>query len=159
MGGLGQCLRAEKTRSQKNARKWRRIPHVGCTPCWAVFDLKTRSHYRAISGNSRAVREWQSRCPVAADVSYLARRAHYLTNAAPVSAQLAEGRMPLDHLLRTGMDYLAGWLSISGGASEIEHDAWHIANYPSVVSGRNNSHIAWAKLGSGAVVHPNDHSS
>jgi len=29
-GGRGQCLRAGKTRSQKNARKCRRIPSVQC---------------------------------------------------------------------------------------------------------------------------------
>jgi len=33
VGGRGQCLGAEKTRSQKNACKSRRIPHVGCTLC------------------------------------------------------------------------------------------------------------------------------
>jgi len=33
-GKRGQCLGAEKTRSQKNACKSRRLPHVGCTLCW-----------------------------------------------------------------------------------------------------------------------------
>jgi len=33
VGGRGQCLGAEKTRSQKNAPKPRRLPHVGCTLC------------------------------------------------------------------------------------------------------------------------------
>ena len=33
VGGRGQCLGAEKTRSQKNVRKWRRIPPVQCTLC------------------------------------------------------------------------------------------------------------------------------
>ena len=37
VGGRGQGLGAGKTRSQKNARKCRRIPHVRCTLCWAVF--------------------------------------------------------------------------------------------------------------------------
>ena len=32
-GGRGLCLGAEKTRSQKNARKCRRIPSVQCTLC------------------------------------------------------------------------------------------------------------------------------
>ena len=31
VGGRGQCLGAEKTRSQKNAPKSRRLPHVRCT--------------------------------------------------------------------------------------------------------------------------------
>jgi hypothetical protein len=30
----------EKARSQKNARKRRRIPPVGCTLCWHAFDLQ-----------------------------------------------------------------------------------------------------------------------
>jgi transposase len=33
VGGRGQCLGAEKTRSQKNACKSRRLPHVRCTLC------------------------------------------------------------------------------------------------------------------------------
>lgn len=33
--GLGYCLRAGKTRSKKNACKSRRLPHIGCTLCWA----------------------------------------------------------------------------------------------------------------------------
>ena len=33
VGGRGFCLGAEKTRSQKNACKSRRIPHVRCTLC------------------------------------------------------------------------------------------------------------------------------
>jgi len=33
VGGRGQCLGAEKTWSQKNAPKPRRIPHVRCTLC------------------------------------------------------------------------------------------------------------------------------
>ena len=37
VGGRGFCLGAGKTRSQKNARKCRRIPLVGCTLCWAAF--------------------------------------------------------------------------------------------------------------------------
>ena len=41
VGGRGQDLGAGKTRSQKNAPKCRRIPHVRCTPCWAVFDGQT----------------------------------------------------------------------------------------------------------------------
>jgi hypothetical protein len=40
VGGRGQCLRAEKTRSQKNAPKSRRLPHVRCTLCWHAFDLQ-----------------------------------------------------------------------------------------------------------------------
>jgi len=39
VGGRGQCLEAGKTRSQKNACKSRRLPHVRCTLCWAVFRL------------------------------------------------------------------------------------------------------------------------
>jgi len=35
--GRGLCLGAEKTRSQKNARKCRRIPSVQCTLCWLAF--------------------------------------------------------------------------------------------------------------------------
>ena len=35
-GGRGLCLEAGKTRSQKNARKCRRIPSVQCMLCWAV---------------------------------------------------------------------------------------------------------------------------
>jgi hypothetical protein len=31
-GDRGLCLGAEKTQSQKSARKCGRIPHVGCTP-------------------------------------------------------------------------------------------------------------------------------
>ena len=34
-GGRGFCLGAGKTRSEKNARKCRRIPSVQCTLCWA----------------------------------------------------------------------------------------------------------------------------
>lgn len=34
LGGHGQCSEAEKTRSQKKARKRRRIPAVQCTLCW-----------------------------------------------------------------------------------------------------------------------------
>src|SRR3990172_6057190 len=37
----GFCLGAEKARSQKQARKSRRLPPVRCTHCWA-WDLKTR---------------------------------------------------------------------------------------------------------------------
>ena len=37
VGGRGQCLGAGKTRSQKNARKWRRIPPVQCTLCSAAL--------------------------------------------------------------------------------------------------------------------------
>jgi len=37
VGGRGQCLGAGKARSQKNARKCRRIPPVKCTLCWATF--------------------------------------------------------------------------------------------------------------------------
>jgi len=33
VGGRGQCLGAGKTRSEENARKCRRIPHVRCTLC------------------------------------------------------------------------------------------------------------------------------
>jgi len=33
VGGRGFCLGAGKTRSEKNARKCRRIPHVRCTLC------------------------------------------------------------------------------------------------------------------------------
>jgi len=33
----GQTVKAEKTQSQKKAGKPRRLPHVGCTLCWAVF--------------------------------------------------------------------------------------------------------------------------
>jgi len=33
VGGRGQCLGAEKTQSQKNAPKPRRLPHVRCTLC------------------------------------------------------------------------------------------------------------------------------
>jgi hypothetical protein len=36
VGGRGFCLGAEKNRSQKNAPKCRRIPHVRCTRCWAA---------------------------------------------------------------------------------------------------------------------------
>ena len=39
VGGRGQCLGAEKTRSQKNTCKPRRLPHVGCTLCW-VWELE-----------------------------------------------------------------------------------------------------------------------
>ena len=42
VGGRGLCLGAEKTRSQKNACKPRRLPHVRCTLCWAAVDWKTR---------------------------------------------------------------------------------------------------------------------
>ena len=41
-GGRGLCLGAGKTRSQKNARKCRRIPSVQCTLCWLALCLKTR---------------------------------------------------------------------------------------------------------------------
>jgi len=34
VGGRGFCLGAGKTRSQKNAWKGRRIPHVRCTLCY-----------------------------------------------------------------------------------------------------------------------------
>ena len=37
VGGRGQCLGAEKTRSQKNAQKCGRIPSVQCTLCWVRF--------------------------------------------------------------------------------------------------------------------------
>ena len=40
MGGTRFAPRAGKTRSQKNACKWRRIPPVGCTLCWHAFDLQ-----------------------------------------------------------------------------------------------------------------------
>jgi hypothetical protein len=44
-GGQGaggeKSLGAEKTESQKNARKLRRLPAVRCTLCWATF-----VHYR-----------------------------------------------------------------------------------------------------------------
>ena len=33
VGGRGQCLGAGKTRSEKNTRKCRRIPHVRCMLC------------------------------------------------------------------------------------------------------------------------------
>jgi len=33
VGGRGQCLGAGKTRSEKNARKCRRVPSVRCTLC------------------------------------------------------------------------------------------------------------------------------
>jgi hypothetical protein len=33
VGGRGKCLRAEKTRSQKNIEKSRRIPQIQCTLC------------------------------------------------------------------------------------------------------------------------------
>jgi hypothetical protein len=33
VGGRGFGLGAEETRSEKNTRKWRRIPPVGCTLC------------------------------------------------------------------------------------------------------------------------------
>jgi hypothetical protein len=36
VGGRGQGLGAGKTRSEENARKRRRIPHVRCTPCSAA---------------------------------------------------------------------------------------------------------------------------
>ena len=41
-GGRGFCLGAEKTRSQKNACKSRRIPSVQCTLCWAPLDNPDR---------------------------------------------------------------------------------------------------------------------
>jgi len=37
VGGRGQCLGAGQTRSQKNACKPRRIPHVRCTLCWLAL--------------------------------------------------------------------------------------------------------------------------
>jgi hypothetical protein len=37
VGGRGQCLGAGKTRSQKNACKSRRLPHVRCTLCWLAL--------------------------------------------------------------------------------------------------------------------------
>jgi hypothetical protein len=37
VGGVRFASGGGKTRSQKNTRKWRRIPPVGCTLCWAVF--------------------------------------------------------------------------------------------------------------------------
>ncbi len=56
VGGRGFCLRAEKTRSQKNARKCRRIPPVRCTLCWAVFRLpKTRAKNRHKSEQLTAI--------------------------------------------------------------------------------------------------------
>jgi hypothetical protein len=42
VGGRGQCLGAGKTRSQKNAPKSRRLPHVRCTLCWATCLPKRR---------------------------------------------------------------------------------------------------------------------
>ena len=37
VGGRGQGLGAGKTRSEKNTRKCRRIPHVRCTLCWGAL--------------------------------------------------------------------------------------------------------------------------
>jgi len=37
VGGLGKCLRAGKTRSQKNACRSRRIPTIHCTLCSAAI--------------------------------------------------------------------------------------------------------------------------
>ena len=49
VGGRGLCLGAEKTRSQKNACKSRRIPHVRCTLCWAAFwDTDITNDFRFI---------------------------------------------------------------------------------------------------------------
>jgi hypothetical protein len=45
VGGLGFCLGSEKTRSQKNACKSRRLPLVGCTLCWHAFDLQESLAY------------------------------------------------------------------------------------------------------------------
>jgi hypothetical protein len=43
VGGRGQGLKAEKTQSQRKAPKTRRVPHIGCTLCWAGFPiLRTR---------------------------------------------------------------------------------------------------------------------
>ena len=42
VGGCGLCLGAGKTRSQKNARKCRRIPHVRCTLCSAALLIIAR---------------------------------------------------------------------------------------------------------------------
>jgi len=38
---VDKTVKAEKTQSQKNACKPRRLPHVGCTLCWAVFTGKS----------------------------------------------------------------------------------------------------------------------
>ena len=40
-GGGEKASETEKTKSQKNAQKTRRVPTVSCTLCWHAFDLKT----------------------------------------------------------------------------------------------------------------------
>jgi hypothetical protein len=50
VGRPGKCLRAGKTRSQKNACKSGRIPPVGCTLCSAAF-CKSFSFHLLISIN------------------------------------------------------------------------------------------------------------
>jgi hypothetical protein len=39
VGGRGQTVKAGKTQSQKKACKPRRLPHFGCTLCWALVEM------------------------------------------------------------------------------------------------------------------------
>ena len=48
LGGRGFYSRTEKTRSQKNACKSRRIPHVGCTLCWHAFWVQEIHNQRRV---------------------------------------------------------------------------------------------------------------
>ena len=49
--GVDKSLRAEKTQSQKNACKSRRVPAVGCTLCWAAI------HHRITAAETRFVQD------------------------------------------------------------------------------------------------------